>query len=121
MKFSLILLIIFSYARLLIVSMFIVYFFFFNDTATTEIYTFPYTTLFRSPRPHCLPRCLPTARSTCPCRKGRSGCSSEAMEVVAWGGPNRERGSLDGKVGMACRSRGAPVRVDSRPESEQVG
>ena len=22
--------------------------FFFNDTATTEIYTFPYTTLFRS-------------------------------------------------------------------------
>src|SRR3989338_8057088 len=25
--------------------------FFFNDTATTEIYTFPYTTLFRSP-PH---------------------------------------------------------------------
>src|SRR6188474_3719749 len=30
-------------------------FFFFNDTATTEIYTslqlFPYTTLFRSPRP----------------------------------------------------------------------
>src|SRR2546425_10974213 len=26
-------------------------FFFFNDTATTEIYTFPYTTLFRSLRP----------------------------------------------------------------------
>src|ERR1039457_3883549 len=25
-----------------------VFFFFFNDTATTEIYTFPYTTLFRS-------------------------------------------------------------------------
>src|SRR5882724_13476205 len=25
------------------------FFFFFNDTATTEIYTFPYTTLFRSP------------------------------------------------------------------------
>src|SRR3989441_13228030 len=25
-------------------------FFFFNDTATTEIYTFPYTTLFRSHR-----------------------------------------------------------------------
>src|SRR5256885_9045839 len=24
------------------------FFFFFNDTATTEIYTFPYTTLFRS-------------------------------------------------------------------------
>src|SRR5476651_404141 len=26
------------------------FFFFFNDTATTEIYTFPYTTLFRSER-----------------------------------------------------------------------
>src|SRR5256886_12185586 len=26
------------------------FFFFFNDTATTEIYTFPYTTLFRSHR-----------------------------------------------------------------------
>src|SRR3712207_6915008 len=25
-----------------------VYYFFFNDTATTEIYTLPYTTLFRS-------------------------------------------------------------------------
>src|SRR5262245_64293124 len=27
---------------------FFIFFFFFNDTATTEIYTFPYTTLFRS-------------------------------------------------------------------------
>src|SRR2546422_10869212 len=27
-------------------------FFFFNDTATTEIYTFPYTTLFRSDNPN---------------------------------------------------------------------
>ena len=30
---------------------FFVLFFFFNDTATTEIYTFPYTTLFRSEDP----------------------------------------------------------------------
>src|SRR5467141_3486419 len=29
-------------------SLFCFFFFFFNDTATTEIYTFPYTTLFRS-------------------------------------------------------------------------
>src|SRR5216684_2274354 len=29
---------------------FFFFFFFFNDTATTEIYTFPYTTLFRSRR-----------------------------------------------------------------------
>src|SRR5256885_11686352 len=28
--------------------LFVVFFFFFNDTATTEIYTLPYTTLFRS-------------------------------------------------------------------------
>src|SRR5438552_13615557 len=27
------------------------FFFFFNDTATTEIYTLSYTTLFRSPKP----------------------------------------------------------------------
>src|SRR6267142_4556955 len=31
---------------------FIFFFFFFNDTATTEIYTFPYTTLFRAQRRH---------------------------------------------------------------------
>src|SRR2546422_3391442 len=30
-------------------------FFFFNDTATTEIYTLSYTTLFRSPRPDRVP------------------------------------------------------------------
>src|SRR5438132_6464192 len=29
----------------------VLFFFFFNDPATTEIYTFPYTTLFRSPAP----------------------------------------------------------------------
>src|SRR5256885_3740711 len=34
----------FSFLRILS----IFFFFFFNDTATTEIYTFPYTTLFRS-------------------------------------------------------------------------
>src|SRR5437899_7950539 len=28
---------------------FFLFFFFFNDPATTEIYTFPYTTLFRTP------------------------------------------------------------------------
>src|SRR5947208_13565846 len=33
-------------------------FFFFNDTATTEIYTFPYTTLFRSPPPAMIPAAL---------------------------------------------------------------
>src|SRR2546430_10006106 len=31
------------------------FFFFFNDTATTEIYTLSYTTLFRSPP--CISRC----------------------------------------------------------------
>src|SRR5690242_21574472 len=30
-------------------SLFLFFFFFFNDTATTEIYTLSYTTLFRSP------------------------------------------------------------------------
>src|SRR5208337_5445950 len=36
--------------------LFVVFFFFFNDTATTEIYTFPYTTLFRSGRAGAPPR-----------------------------------------------------------------
>src|SRR6266571_3399847 len=45
------------------------FFFFFNDTATTEIYTFPYTTLFRSRarRSPALPRC-PDGRTGAPPR-----------------------------------------------------
>src|SRR6267142_482651 len=43
---------IFSYLthinNITIIIIIILFFFFFNDTATTEIYTFPYTTLFRS-------------------------------------------------------------------------
>src|SRR5256885_12274265 len=52
-------------------------FFFFNDTATTEIYTFPYTTLFRSPR---LRARLPAsaARST-----GGPTCRSRSEEHTA--------------------------------------
>ena len=34
------------------VFVFVFFLFFFNDTATTEIYTFPYTTLFRSYQGH---------------------------------------------------------------------
>src|SRR6266571_1245283 len=42
---------------------FIIVFFFFNDTATTEIYTLPYTTLFRPGRSRwCNP--IATSRST---------------------------------------------------------
>src|SRR2546425_2265008 len=43
-------------------------FFFFNDTATTEIYTFPYTTLFRS-------------RSVRGCPQPCSSCRSR---ILAW-------------------------------------
>src|SRR5687767_15928066 len=43
---------------------FFFFFFFFNDTATTEIYTFSYTTLFRSGR------CAPGRRANGPCRSG---------------------------------------------------
>src|SRR5437588_8005775 len=49
----------------------LILFFFFNDTATTEIYTLSYTTLFRSwwcppvggpePHPTCCPPEMPTA------------------------------------------------------------
>src|SRR5258708_27033817 len=47
------------------------YVFFFNDTATTEIYTFPYTTLFRSisvPSPTCL--CSIPAKGSNASKKG---------------------------------------------------
>src|SRR5574341_1510417 len=37
--------------RILFAFFFFFFFFFFNDTATTEIYTLPYTTLFRSRHP----------------------------------------------------------------------
>src|ERR1035437_10538328 len=55
--------------------------FFFNDTATTEIYTLPYTTLFRSARPVKGPRqmdlCL-AARQIHPDRKSTRLNSSHA-------------------------------------------
>src|SRR5215510_14342427 len=47
-------------------------FFFFNDTATTEIYTFPYTTLFRSRRSAAAGG-WPAARRGCRCRRGPPG------------------------------------------------
>src|SRR6266478_7209696 len=44
---------------------FFFFFFFFNDTATTEIYTLPYTTLFRSRRdPSPRRDASPTARDS---------------------------------------------------------
>src|SRR5215204_7112770 len=45
--------------------------FFFNETATTEIYTFPYTTLFRSPR-------SPSRRRPTPARTPRAGATGTA-------------------------------------------
>src|SRR5229473_5266175 len=49
-------------------------FFFFNDTATTEIYTLPYTTLFRSSaiRPSRCPHRRSAAPAICP---PRSSCT----------------------------------------------
>src|SRR6202051_5300701 len=41
-------------------------FFFFNDTATTEIYTFPYTTLFRSLNPYPPAICAACSRTPHP-------------------------------------------------------
>src|SRR6266540_5766045 len=45
-------------------------FFFFNDTATTEIYTFPYTTLFRSRRRASRTRAAARRRRRCPSHAG---------------------------------------------------
>src|SRR6476619_7861274 len=49
------------------------FFFFFNDTATTEIYTLPYTTLFRSPpaAPRRRRPIRPSARDRSRSRPGR--------------------------------------------------
>src|SRR2546430_13387735 len=49
------------------------FFFFFNDTATTEIYTLPYTTLFRSPL---------SGRKTCSSNKIRPSSSKIKAAVV---------------------------------------
>src|SRR3954449_10378066 len=45
------------------------FFFFFNDTATTEIYTFPYTTLFRSRFSSPDSGAMPRLNSLSPCSR----------------------------------------------------
>src|SRR6266498_2384527 len=82
------------YMRTLIFLRLSVFFFFFNDTATTEIYTFPYTTLFRSstqPSPH-----HPPARQQ-PSRHGRRRRADPRRDHprrrpggIRRGGPRRE-------------------------------
>src|SRR6266568_7204667 len=113
--------------------LFFFFFFFFNDTATTEIYTFPYTTLFRSPRrpgngpvPH--RRRLPErpadedhhvrrhGRRDGPVGQGdrRGGGTCDRIAVVA---VRRHSGR-----GRASGPPGDPVtRVQGRRESRQEG
>src|SRR2546430_13592570 len=55
------------------------FFFFFNDTATTEIYTFPYTTLFRSRRTIARPRKFPTIAGRRPRLSGTSDRKSTRL------------------------------------------
>src|SRR5947208_11260986 len=59
-----------------------VFFFFFNDTATTEIYTFPYTTLFRSPAPmtSTYSACAMAARATA-CAPTDSGSDRKSTRL----------------------------------------
>src|SRR5260221_3341300 len=65
-------------------------FFFFNDTATTEIYTLPYTTLFRSKFAHSLKLVLPritapAARSRSPTIESRGGVAPTSASEPAVG------------------------------------
>src|SRR5438067_11603092 len=64
---------------------FFFFFFFFNDPATTEIYTFPYTTLFRScwccrPSTSCS-RCAPSCRSSSPLDRKSTRLNSSHVSI----------------------------------------
>src|SRR2546430_11548820 len=60
-------------------------FFFFNDTATTEIYTFPYTTLFRSAITAIHPIAGPTAGGTPVILTGSGFTSAAPSGAVQFG------------------------------------
>src|SRR5208337_5171923 len=76
-------------------------FFFFNDTATTEIYTLPYTTLFRSAHargPGGRARCL--ARARAPDRGARLREGAERRPA------SRHRHGMAGSPGGALKPAG---------------
>src|SRR3712207_7623734 len=79
------------------------FFFFFNDTATTEIYTFPYTTLFRSRR-----------------RRGRrAGGDAAARGRRGRSGSRLRRGGL-GRAGQGRRPADAHLHVGEDRKSTRL-
>src|SRR2546430_13487171 len=65
------------------------FFFFFNDTATTEIYTLPYTTLFRSRGP---------------CRRApRTARRGADTSVPAWRRSEEHTSELQSQSNLVCR------------------
>src|SRR5688572_31315566 len=75
-------------------------FFFFNDTATTEIYTFPYTTLFRS----CTSK--PCSPFSLPSRCGRPCVSMKARRRPAASRSDRSEehtSELQSQSNLVCR------------------
>src|SRR3712207_8205228 len=83
------------------------FFFFFNDTATTEIYTFPYTTLFRS---------LPRQRRPEDRLVDAASCRGQRA--------HRRRGPPDDRLPRRARARGVrdlgPDRKSTRLNSSHA-
>src|SRR5712672_4248635 len=67
----------FFFILIVCTSFYVSFFFFFNDTATTEIYTLSYSTLFRSRRSRSSVRRTPD-RSSRPCRAPTSAVSARS-------------------------------------------
>src|SRR2546429_6833554 len=72
-------------------------FFFFNDTATTEIYTLSYTTLFRSPNEQRSPQSIHSRVLTKTRSRGR--WCVRALGPVALGNPDRKSTRLNSSHG----------------------
>src|SRR5215204_7716507 len=78
------------------------FFFFFNDTATTEIYTLSYTTLFRSPRVSFSHSRLWRWSSSTSGNSGLGGVSSEASNIENWSSLAPLRPLVDRSTALAC-------------------
>src|SRR5271168_5501107 len=75
-----------SYSNLTLMLLSYFFFFFFNDTATTEIYTFPYTTLFRSAGGEHAPRCAarPRTRAVRRCQDRKSTRLNSSHRTISY-------------------------------------
>src|SRR5438105_9822365 len=75
------------------------FFFFFNDTPTTEIYTFPYTTLFRS---HSFAR-RPALDAPVPATERTLGLCHRRISARARRRSEEHTSELQSRVDLVCR------------------